>query len=88
MKCKAAYAGLARKYNHLLEHHVNKTQPKLNTYGSNLTDLEAEALRFEELDEQVQHDIADATVSNLAAQLGVSTTEEFRTHITGMKECS
>lgn len=72
----------------MLKYHVNKTQPKLDTFGSNLTDLETAALQFEETDEEVQRDIAEAIVSNLAAQLGVSNTDEFRTDIIGEDDCS
>ena len=71
-KCKAAYAALARKYNHLLEHHVKKSTPsKLDCYGTNLNDAEKYALHFEECDEKVQQDIAHASSSRLAQQLGI-----------------
>jgi chromosome segregation ATPase len=70
-KCKAAYAALAQKYNHLLAHHVRKTQPKIDAYGTNMSKAEAEALAFEELDEQVNQDIGHASATGLAKQLGI-----------------
>ena len=62
-QCKAAYAALAQKYNHLLAHHVRKTQPKIDAYGSNMSRAE--------LDEQVNEDIGHASATGLAEQLGL-----------------